>query len=49
MSTTTITVCKSCLDVKSVDSDGLCAACADFNEAVDGTLLALLNADKGDQ
>lgn len=43
--TTTIHVCKSCLEVKSINSDGLCVRCAEWNESIDGTLLALLNQE----
>ena len=43
--TTTITAkCRSCLFVKrDVNSDGLCPRCADFDQAVDGSLIPLLD------
>ena len=45
MNTKTITAkCRSCLFVKrDVNSDGLCPRCADFDQAVDGSLIPLLD------
>jgi hypothetical protein len=37
------TVCKSCLEPRDVDDDGLCDHCADFNDSIDGALIALIN------
>lgn len=41
---TIIETCKACLESREVDKDGLCESCALWNDSLDGTLLALLNA-----
>lgn len=42
MSEVTIDKCLSCLETNSVDHNGLCESCAEWNESLGGALLALL-------
>ena len=39
------TICKSCLEPRQLDDDGLCDSCSLWNQSLDGTLLALLEVD----